>query len=296
MKILVIGGTGHVGSFLCEILKSHGHEVVIASRGNKSIPDGYKGVICNSYDKDSLMSLKSENFDTIVDFPGTALNVYNALGDTVKHIVACGSIWMLGLPKIVPTPEIPQNTCIFDGYRERFSQINEMIAKHKCPVTAVFPPNICGPGKIPIDGLGGRDINVHKAHKNGETVYLPDGPEALIAPCDAYDIAMLFALCIEQPEKSGNQIFNAGTEHALTTSELIKLYAKIYKTEIPIEYVSWEKYKNEISPSIGYWWHFYSHMCPDISKAKNLLGYQPKYSSESSVERAVKWMFDNKML
>jgi nucleoside-diphosphate-sugar epimerase len=37
-------------------------------------------------------------------------------------------------------------------------------------------------------------------------------------------------------------------------------------------------------------------MCPDISKAKNLLGYQPKYTPEQSLYRAVEWMKSNKML
>lgn len=33
MKITVIGGTGHIGTFLCPMLASEGHEVICVSRG-----------------------------------------------------------------------------------------------------------------------------------------------------------------------------------------------------------------------------------------------------------------------
>ncbi|MFA7637294.1 MAG: NAD(P)-dependent oxidoreductase [Monoglobales bacterium] len=289
MNILVIGGTGHVGKFLCEILKERGHEVTIATRSGNA-PEGMKAVVCDSADVSSLATLKDKGFDTVIEFPGHAKAVYDALSGYVKHIIACGSLWMLGAPKTVPTPAITQSPCPFAGYARRYEEIGQMLADEKCLFTAFMVPNICGPGKIPIDGLGGRDINVHKAHKRGEKVYLPDGPEPLISPCDAYDLAMIFALAAEKPDKSGNEMFNVGPEKAITSTEFIKAYAKIYGSKIPIEYVSWEKYKNEISPSIGHWWHFYAHMCPDNTKAKELLGYIPKYTAEQSMERAVKWM------
>ena len=80
MKVLVIGGTGHVGNFLCPLLKERGHEVVIASRGTRALPDGIKSVVCDSGKVESLIPLREEGFDTVIDFPGTAKNVYEALG------------------------------------------------------------------------------------------------------------------------------------------------------------------------------------------------------------------------
>ena len=69
-----------------------------------------------------------------------------------------------------------------------------------------------------------------------------------------------------------------------------------YHSEIPVEYVPWTKYRDEISPGIGYWWHFYAHMQPDISKARTLLGYAPRYTPEETLERAVNWMRERDML
>ena len=273
MKVLVVGGTGHAGKFLCDILKQRGHEVVIASRGKTEVQSGFRSIVCDSSNIDSMLSI-NEDFDSVAIFPGSAYTVYKALASRVNHIVACGSLWMFGYPTIVPTPEIYFEDCWFSGYARRFNELNIMINEHKCNVTAIMPPNFCGPGKIPLDGLGGRDVLVHKAHQRGELVYLPDGPECLISPCDAYDIAMLFALAIENPEKSKNQFFNVGAEGSITSTKFIENYSKIYGVNIPVEYVCWDKYVKEISPSQGHWWHFYAQMCPDISKAKNLLGFK----------------------
>ena len=73
-------------------------------------------------------------------------------------------------------------------------------------------------------------------------------------------------------------------------SDFVRIYSEIYEKEIPIERVSWQEYTEKINPGAGAWWHFYAHMMPDISKAKNLLGYKPKYTPEQTVRRAVEWM------
>lgn len=305
MKILVIGGTGHVGSHLVPILLAQGHDVAIGSRGKTKVPEnspvkGARFVTCDTHNVESLKALaETESFDTIVDFPGTAWNVWQAFSDKVGHIIACGSLWMFGYPHFVPTPEMTQETCVFEGYERRYQQIIDMLAdsrRHKAAFTAIMPPNICGPGKIPLDTLGGRDIEVHKANMRGETVYLPEGPEALISPCDAADLAQLFALAANNRIAAAGQIFNGGSGYALTSTQFVNTMAHIYGSQIPIEYVPWKKYRDEISPDVGYWWHFYAHMCPDISKARALLGYEPEFTPEETLLRAVNWMRDEGLL
>lgn len=304
MKILIIGGTGHIGSHLTPILISQGHRVYIATRGNKptsgEVFSGAEFIICNAADETNLIEVANNyNFDAVVDFPGTGFNTWNVFKNKVSHIVVCGSLWMFGRPNIVPTPEIKQSECPFVNYAKRYSQIEEMQSesgKYKAVFTAIMPPNICGPGKIPLDTLGGRSIDVHRALMRGETVYLPEGPETLISPCDAYDLAMLFSLALNQRDAAAGQIFNGGPVYGITVSQFVKTYGEIYNTDIPIKYVSWEEYKTKINPSMDAWWHFYSHLCPDIAKAKRILGYEPKYTIEESMKRTVEWMIEQQIL
>ncbi len=304
MRIFIIGGSGHVGAFLTQILIEKGHEVAIGGRRDTTkknpLLKGASFISCNSEDITSLKTIaERQAFDVVVDFPGTAWNAWEVFKDSVAHVIACGSLWMYGEPKVIPTPEQFFERCFFEGYAVRFEQLLKMIEdseNHKAAFSAVMPPNICGPGKIPLDTSGGRDIEVHRANMRGETVYLPEGPQAMIMPCDAYDLAMIFALAIENREKADGQMFNGGTKGAMTVSQFVQTMGEIYGVEIPITYVSWKEYIEKYNPQQGAWWHFYAHMYPDISKAETLLGYQPKYTSKEALERAVNWMKDQGLI
>ncbi len=297
MKILIIGGTGHVGSFLVPMLTAQGHEVYVATRG-KTAPrvdatfDGAKFITCDASNEESLQALRDYRFDTVVDFPGHGYRVWNVLRGSIGHLVACGSLWMFGNPRVTPTPEQYQGDCPFDIYAVRYRHFREMLAESgmdKTLFTGIMPPNIAGPGKIPLDTAGGRSIELHRDLMAGKPVVLPDGPEALICPCDAEDIAALFALAINHPTAAAGQLFNVGTD-SVTATELVRIYGEIYGTDIPIERVPWNTYITEFNPPLGNWWHFYAHMVPDISKAYRLLGFVPRYSAKEALTRAVDWM------
>ncbi len=298
MKILVIGGTGHMGSFLVPMLLSEGHEVYVGTRTNTQSFnnenfDGAKFIKLNAKSDSDIEALKSYNFDTVIDFPGCAYRVWQILKNDISHLIACGSLWMFGYPNVVPTPEKMQNECLFAGYKQRGAEILKMAeesGKCKAVFTAIMPPNISGPGKIPIDIYADRSTENHKAHSRGEKVYLPDGPEALISPCDAEDLASLFALAANNRDAAAGEIFNVGSGDAVTFGKLVEIYGEIYGVNIPVERVSWEKFTTEIVTEIGAWWHFYAHMCPDFSKAERLLGYKPKYGIKATLTRSVEWM------
>jgi len=305
MKVLIIGGTGHVGTNLVHILHEQGHEVIIGSRGATHIPadptfSKVRFVTCDAFSIASLEDLSHhERFDVIIEFPGVIEQVWTVFKNKADHIISCGSVWMFGAPRVIPTPERIQGACPFDVYEERNIAYTKILAESrttKAVFSAVMPPNISGRGKVPLDTLGGRDIEIHKANMRGEVVYLPEGPESTICPCEAYDLAMLFALCVNNRTAAAGQIFNGGTDHALTSTQFVDTFAQIHGVNIPIEYVPWNIYKSEISPGIGYWWHFYAHMSPDISKAKKLLGYKPRYTSEEAMDRAVAWMKDSHLI
>lgn len=308
MEICVIGGTGHIGKFLVPLLIKDGNKVTIISSGRSPFPkDGIweKAIwIKGSYkrgDKEWADTISSVKCETFIDILGIDLPLtFNAIKNSCKHIIVCGSVWMLGNPKVVPVPEITQSPCEFKGYATRYEEllyVKELAKKEGIYFTAILPPNISGPGKIPLELKGGRDISVHKAMEKGETFYFPEGAlNTLIGPCDASDVAKAFWLATNQREKAGDEIFNVGSAYSLTIKEFVATYEKIYKTNIPIKIVDWEKFFTEILPNPGANAHFRIHMCPDINKIKNKLGYCPTYTPEESLERAVKWMKEQKLL
>jgi len=304
MKILVIGATGHVGHVLVPMLVEAGHEVVAVSRGRVPAPtgDAWRGVrfaVGNSTSEAGLSPLTAHRPEAVIDIPGTAATTYRVFRGVAQHIVAIGSVWMFGEPRVVPTPEETQGPCPFASYAERYQDILRLVAASATDgvaFTAIMEPNICGPGKIPLDCLGGRDIEQHRAHARGETVVLPEGAEALVAPGDIEDIARCFLLAVTRREQAAGQMFNVGPASALTWSELVAAYGELYGVSIPIRRVGWTEYQEKISPGLGHWFHLKAHMCPDIGKARRLLGYEPRYTPRQTLARAVKWMRDKNLL
>ena len=206
---------------------------------------------------------------------------------------------MFGLPKVVPTPEQTQSPCEFEGYARRYAEMIQ--TKHQAqtdgiPFTAIMPPNICGPHKIPLDCAGGRSLQLHKDYAAGKPVTLPAYCNNLIGPCDAADIANAFALAVAQRDPAAYQIFNVAAAYSLTAPEFVKAYADIYQTDIPIEYVDSKTYYQKVLPEPGANFHFRAHMQGSLAKITALLGYRPQFTPEQTMARAVDWMKSQKML
>ena len=296
MKVCIIGGTGHIGMNLVRMFREEEWSVVTVTSGRNPIPDGVTSVIqpYGRGDAEWGEVLREIGADVVVDILGADVpSTYEAVKGTSRHLIACGSLWMYGEPKVVSTPETTQGPCEFEGYATRYAELQEVVDRSRrdgMPFTAIMPPNICGPGKIPLDGMGGRSAEVHKAHRKGQPVPLPEPGAVLIGPCDAEDVARGFFLAALQPEAAAGEIFNVGSAYALTATRFVEVYGEIYGSTIPIEWVSWKTYAEEVSPDPGANYHFRAHMCPDISKIRSALGYTPRYTPEETMERAVAWM------
>jgi nucleoside-diphosphate-sugar epimerase len=305
MRICIIGGTGHIGTPLTAMLVALGHELIVVTSGRTAAPQGgpWRGVrlVRQSYGgagwTDTIRALQAE---VVIDIlQGDSPGLYTAVRESCGHFIVCGSLWMFGLPRIVPTPEVTQAPCLFAGYAQRYQQMLDTRARAAADgvaFTAIMPPNICGPGKVPIDGCGGRDPEVHRAHRRGEPVTLPEPGSVLIGPCDAEDVARGFAGAVQHRAAATGEVFNVGSAYALTSLQFIEALAAIHGTPIPVQWTSWPRFATEVLPDLGSHWHFKAHMCPDISKIRSRLGYEPAYTPEQTLERAVQWMVDTRVL
>jgi len=297
MHVIVIGGTGHIGSFLVPRLVELGHEVVVATRGRRPRPAGgaWDRVTMLTLPKDNApASLAERGCEALIDIvQAQATDMYEALRARCRHFIWCGSLWMLGPPAAVPTPEVRYGPALAEGYQTRMDELAALQARAAADglaFTAILPPNICGPGKAPLEMAGGRSVEVHKAHARGEPVTLFQGCNTLIGPCDAEDVAQGFWRALENRDAAAGQIFNVGSAYALTAPQMVELFAEIHGVAIPIRWVSFEDFTGRVMPDPGASNHFIHHMCPDITKARQRLAYAPRHTPESSMARAVEWM------
>jgi len=302
MNVCVIGGTGHIGSQLIPLLVREGFEVQVITRGTTRIPSSEPWekveIIHAEYlhrDKNWYEMIGQLKTDVIIDLLGIDLpGIYQASRHYLEHLIVCGSLWMYGPPVTVPTPEEFQNPCEFEEYARRYHEIigiQNQAGHDGIPFTAIMPSNICGPGKIPLEPAGGRSLEVHKRLSNGGEVELPEMCNTLVAPVDVSDVATGFFLAVMNRDVADHEIFNVGPPYAITIDHFVRTYESIYRKDFLIEYVSWEDFFQRC-PEPGANYHFREHMAPDISKISRLLGYEPNYPPEESMERAVSWIRD----
>lgn len=308
-SVLVIGGYGHTGRFLVPRLVRAGWRVTVLTRGNQAAPD------CEAW-KDLPHRHVAGNYQDLTEkhlwpdllrriAPGVVIDilarnapaVVQACPGTVNHVIACGSVWMYGPPRQVPAPERTQGPFPFEFYRARYQHLQELlIAKTGPAITAVMPSNIAGPGKVPIDPYGTREVAIHKAMASGLEIVLPYDGLILVQPTDAEDIAEVFALAAEQPDKSASRMFNAAAAYAITFADLVATYSRIYGLEIPVRSVEWDEFDLVVRPAPDQRYHHEAHMCADITAARRALGYEPKHTPETALLRAVEWMRSKEMV
>jgi nucleoside-diphosphate-sugar epimerase len=308
-SVLVIGGYGHIGRFLVPRLARAGWQVTVLTRAQQAPPDtdAWRDLshrhVAGDYQELTEMHgwadlLKDVAPTVVIDILArSAPAVVHACPPQVNHVLVCGSVWMYGPPRQVPTPERTQGPFPFEFYRARYQHLQELlVAKGGPAVTGIMPSNICGPGKIPIDPYGTRELAVHKAMASGLEIVLPYDGLILVGPADAEDVAEVFALAAEQPDKSANRMFNAAAAYALTFADLVTTYSRIYGVEIPVRSVEWDEFDLIVRPTPDQRYHHEAHMCADITAARRILGYEPKYTPETALQRAVEWMRSTEML
>ncbi|HOX76282.1 MAG TPA: NAD-dependent epimerase/dehydratase family protein, partial [Bacteroidales bacterium] len=119
MKIVIIGGTGHVGTFLVPRLVMAGHEIIVISRKQREPyinHAAWKSVRQISIDRSEAE--KQNNFgkqildlnpDIVIDMicftPESVRSLVAELYGKIQHYLLCGTIWVHGHSEQVPTDE-----------------------------------------------------------------------------------------------------------------------------------------------------------------------------------------------
>lgn len=315
MKIIVIGGTGHIGTFLIPRLVKKGYDVVCVSR-KKSSPyhedDSWKSVEHVSIDRESAehkgdfgSQIRKLRGDIVIDLicftPESAQMISAALQGSVKHFLHCGTMWVHGHSEVVPTRE-DQPRKPFGEYGILKAEIESYLLNlHKdtdFPVTLLHPGHISGPGWLPINPAGHLDPDVFIKLAKGEEVILPNLGMETLHHVHADDVAQAFEQAIENPEKAIGESFHVVSEQALTLRGFAMAVAAWFKNEANLKFLPFDQWKETVSERDAWltWDHITHSPNGSIEKARRLLGYHPKYSSLDTVKEAVKYHFNKENL
>jgi len=311
-RVIVIGATGHVGTYLVPRLVEAGHEVVAVSRGEAkpySPHSAWRSVEIRQMDRSALesagtfgkeiLALEGEIVIDMICFTlESARQLVEALSGHVSHFLHTGTIWTHGFSAIVPTPEdAPKKP--FGDYGVQKAAIERYLLekgrRERFPATLLHPGHIVGPGWNPRNPAVHFDPEVFSILARGEALTLPNFGLETVHHVHADDIAGLFMAAIANWNASVGESFHAVSDKALTLRGYAEAMAHWFGREAKLEYLPYDKWAEQHSPeeAKATWEHIARSPNCSMDKAKRLLGFTPRYSSLQAVQEAVEWLIAN---
>ena len=311
----MIGGSGHVGSFLVPRLVRAGHEVINLTRGARApYVDDEAWAEVEQIQVDRAAEDAAGTFgqrvatleaDVVVDMicftPESAAALVEALRGHSRHLVHCGTIWRYGVSLKQPMRE-DDTSPPFGEYGTQKAAIAELLAAETrsggLVTTVLQPGHISGPGWPPIGPLGNLDPDIWYALSAGQEIAVPGLGAELMHHVHADDVAQAFQLAIEQRDAASGESFNVVAPSALTVRGFLEIAAGWFGQTARIRSVSWAEFRSGTTAAYAdsSWQHLCRSQYASIEKARTLLGYTPAFEPEAAVLDGIRWLIDNDRL
>lgn len=310
-RVVVIGGSGHVGTYLVPMLVEAGHEVINVSRG-KAAPyqpnaawERVQTVVADRAAEEAagrfgqlIAGLDAEIVVDMISFTLTSTQqLVEALRGRVGHFLSCGTIWVYGHNPAVPaTEEDPHNA--FGEYGLNKAAIESWLlagAAARFPATVFRPGHIVGPGWAPLNPAGHFNVDVFARMRRGEPLVLPNFGLETVHHVHAEDVAQMVIRAIAARENAVGQAFNTVSAQALNLRGYAEAMFRWFGHEPAISYLPFEQWKatQKLEDAAATWEHIIRSPAHSIEKARKLLGYAPKWSSIAAVQQSVGWLASN---
>lgn len=307
MRVVVIGATGHIGTWLVPQLVRAGHDVVAVSRGARSpyhFFDEWQSARLVVIDRvkleaegifgESIAALVPEVVIDLISFdvPSTQ-QIVEALRNRVSHFIHCGTLWVHGNPQSRPYDEMSPREP-FGDYGIRKAEIEQYLldqAAEGFPATQLHPGHITGPGWNPINPAGNLDISVFDKLRDDEIVFLPDGGSATLQHVHAEDVAQAFVLAVEKPVQSIGESFHVAARLPVSMRDYAEQAAGWFGQRARLRYVPWEEWRTTVSERDAALTrdHMLHSPFASIEKASRMLGFEPRYTAVEAAKEAVLW-------
>ncbi len=312
MRIVIIGGSGHVGSFLVPRLVRAGHDVTNLTRGARDpyLPDeAWSQVERIVVDRDAedtagtfgerVAGLGADAVIDMISFtPDSTAALVDALRGRTGHLLHCGSIWRYGSSVKQPMREDDPSPP-FGEYGIQKAAIALLLAEETRSggliTTVLQPGHISGPGWAPIGPLGNLDPDVWLDVSAGREIAVPGLGAELMHHVHADDVAQAFQLAVENRDASAGEAFNVVAPSALTVRGLLAIAAAWFGQPSRTRSVTWEEFRADTATehAEASWQHLSRSQYASIDKARSLLGYAPAYEPEAAVLDAIRWLIEH---
>lgn len=307
MRVVIIGGTGHIGGYLVPRLVERGHEVVVLSRGERAPyreHPSWDAVTTIRVDReaedrtgtfgDRVAALEADAVVDLICFDrDSAEQLVEALSPRRPLLVSCGSIWVHGPGDLVPTREDEARET-FGDYGLGKARIEEYLLHQSSsgvPSIVLHPGHISGPGWPVINPVGNLDLDVWERLAAGDEVVMPHLGLETVHHVHADDVALAFELALGRPDAVG-QAFHVVSDRAISLRGFARAVAGWFEREPNLRFVDMDEFRSGVSAEAFAASYDHLSRSPSMSwqKANALLGYLPQYSSLDAVREAVAWL------
>ena len=306
MRVVVIGGTGHIGTFLVPGLVRSGHEVAVISRGRRSpyaADDAWGSVRMITADReqedqdgtfgDRIAGLEP---DAVLDLTCFTVESARLLVEALApatQLIHTGSIWAYGRSLVVPVVESSRKAPYGD-YGINKARIEDYLLRDQDRVraTVIHPGHISGPGWVPINPAGNVDLAVYADLITAGRVVLPERGMGLLQHVHAADVAGLHHAALDQPDDAAGEAFNSVAIESMTLRGYAELVATEYGHELDLELLPWDEFVSRVGEKTALVTADHIDRSPHTSaaKAERVLGFRPSYSGWDAVREAIAWL------
>jgi nucleoside-diphosphate-sugar epimerase len=309
-RIVVIGATGHVGTYLVPRLVRAGHEVVALSRGAREpylpAPE-WRHVQRVQADREAedAAGVFGERIatlaaDAVVDMlcftPASAQLLVDALRPTRPLLLHCGTIWVHGPVARVPVTEDEPRTP-YGEYGTGKAAIEALLHRETIaggvPSVVLHPGHISGPWPS-ITPAGNLDLDVWRQLATGEPLPLPDLGLGVLHHVHGDDVAQAFERALTRPAAIGSS-FHVVSEQAMTLRGLAAGVAGWFGREPVLDLVDWAEFERRVGAEHAGMTreHVARSIAANIERARDVLGYRPRYTSLDALHESLRWLAAN---
>jgi nucleoside-diphosphate-sugar epimerase len=310
-RVVVIGATGHIGTYLVPRLVDSGHEVIAVSRGTRgpyrASPqwDAVTAVTADREAEDAEGTfgdrMAALHPDVVIDLicftKASARQLVDALRPSRPLLVHCGTIWVHGPALRVPVTEGEPRTAYGEygtGKAEIETLLHQETRAGGVPAVVLHPGHISGPGWPVITPAGNLDPATWTALATGQPLALPDHGLGVLHHVHADDVAQAFERALSRPAAIGAS-FHVVAEQAMTQRGLAAGVAQWFGREAVLDFVDWAEFIRRAGPEHAEVTreHTFRSITASIDRAREVLQYAPRYSSLEALHEALAWLVAN---
>ncbi len=315
MKVAIIGGTGHVGTYLVPRLIEHGCDVVCISRAAREPYQphaAWKQVKRLAIDREAEEQtgefgeqIAALDADVVIDMIcfrlDSAKQIVQALAGRIHHFLHCGTIWVHGPSIEVPTTEEEPRRPFGEYGIQKAAIENYLIGearKNRFPATILHPGHIVGRGWAPLNPAGHFNLRVFGDLAQGREVLLPNLGMETVHHVHADDVAQAFEQAIANWSGAVAESFHVVSPAAVTLRGYAERMSAWFGQSPNLRFLPWDDWRKTVSEkeAAATWDHIAHSPNCSIEKAQRLLNYRPRYRSLQAVQESIHWWMDQNAL